>query len=172
MILKLRFPDILLTDTAMMGRILEWVATAPTPAQVQFIGADDMPDSAVVEMKRRAPRKVDGPDRDAELATTIATAEAAAPTPMAWLAHIPDGTSTPATTATITTRRRVTYRVINRDAVVGNGIPEMIKTFLIVNGPQDAGVIESRLRLKRKSIESGLHFLRTEGVVESVEASA
>lgn len=69
------------------------------------------------------------------------------------------------------TRNKVTYSVI-RPTVKLNGVPEMIKCFILANNNKvSAKHIEETLRLKRKSVESGLWLLRDRGIVESVPVS-
>lgn len=64
-------------------------------------------------------------------------------------------------------RHSVRYRVINPRIRVGQ-IPHQVRMLLLQHGPSTAKHLEAATGFGRKSIESALHKLRTEGSVESV----
>lgn len=67
--------------------------------------------------------------------------------------------------------RRKLYRVVRQDLQF-NGVPNRVLTFLVRHGAQSAQTVQSQLRMKQKSVQSALHFLRTQGAVESIPAPA
>ncbi len=78
------------------------------------------------------------------------------------------GDGVPAPDDVVSKRNKVIYRVINPRVRVGV-VPHTVRMFLLERGPATAKQIEETLNMGRKSVESALHKLRTDGSVESVQ---
>ena len=90
--------------------------------------------------------------------TSTAEAPAAVPAP-----------PSPLRTIRLAGQAKVAYRVIPEAGTWSVGtVPERIRLYLLAYGPLTARTIEARMDLGRKSVESGLHVLRSRGLVASV----